>query len=61
MSSGIQTPDNPPTNPGSKSPKEKTNENESTDILGHEMGNLNLEERGHRNEKKPGEGVNLMD
>ena len=62
MSSGMQTPENPPTSPEAKSRKEKTSENkQSTDLLGLGMGNLNLEERDHRNEKKPGERVDLMD
>jgi hypothetical protein len=62
MSSEIQAPVNPPTSPASKSRKEKINENkESTDLLGLDMENLNLEEGGHRNERKPGERVNLMD
>lgn len=62
MSSGIQTPASPPLSPKSKFHEEKTNGNqESTDLLGLGMGNLNLEERDHRNEKKPGKRVDLMD
>lgn len=62
MSSGIQTPADPPTSPKSESRKGKTNENkEPTDLLGLGMGNLNLEERDNPNEKRPGEQADLMD